>query len=429
MYCCSTKPSDKLFIKMNKFSDHSFKSKYDFRSDVLDVIIGGRSTLDSPNAFQVQNLEEADRFIQSYGYDLENPIERAEILGNFHEALSFIRKHFLTPENPDGLKLEVPRKILELSDVRELFLMVSLQYPGQNTDPPGQMLQNWSCSLLKVMHTIAHMDKDVRTSYFSDIQKQIFDRFYKSIHRDSDGNLFLGEKADDPTRIDLVAFETKPKKSRDSTILKLLHKPENVAEDIFDRVGIRFITPTPFGSLRVVKYLKDKMIVMPPNIKPSRSRNTLIKLDEFRAKLGDLLAKVDHNEITEQELAQALELAALPPTGNSDNPHSSEFYRAIQFTARQLIKLRNPLFDDLKELKSQAREKPVHEDILKTIDRMDLKHIQREIRFFYPFEVQVVDKRSAEENEKGRSAHSEYKKAQILTAMKRVMGSLVHASR
>ena len=33
----------------------------------------------------------------------------------------------------------------------------------------------------------------------------------------------------------------------------------------------------------VVKYLKDKMIVMPPNIKPSRSRNTLVDIDDFRA--------------------------------------------------------------------------------------------------------------------------------------------------
>jgi hypothetical protein len=36
-----------------------------------------------------------------------------------------------------------------------------------------------------------------------------------------------------------------------------------------------------------------------------------------------------------------------------------------------------------------------------------------------------VDKQSSEENEKGKSAHSEYKKAQVLTAMKRVMKGFV----
>ena len=405
------------------------KAKYDFRPDVLDIIIGGKSSIDSNDGFQVQSLSEAHDFIKSYGYDLENPIEKAEVLGNFHEALNFIRKHFLQPENPDGLKLEIPRKILELSDIRELFLMVSFNYPSQASDSQGKALKNWACSILKVMHTISHIDKDVRTSYFPDIQKQIFDGFYKLIHRDSEGNLFLGETETDPLRVELVAFETKPKKSRNSMILKLLHKPENVAEDIFDRVGIRFVTKTPLGALRVVKVLKDKMVVMPPNIKPSRSRNTLIQIDGFRTHLGEWLVQAERQEISEEELTAQLEKTVTPPYVNPENPHSSEFYRAIQFTCRQLIKLHNPVYDHLKELKTLGRSKPGHEELLKTIDRIELKHIQREIRFFYPFEVQIMDRLSAEENERGRSAHSEYKRAQMATALKRVMGSRVDAVR
>ena len=415
---------------MSRISGPNLRNKYDFRSDVLDIIIGGQSTIDSTTAFQVLNLEEADLFIKSYGYDLENPIEKAEVLGNFHEALNFIRKNFLQSENPDGLKLEIPRKILEMTDVRELFLMIG---PNNNitlqpNDYPKFNMQNWACSILKVMHTIAHIDKDLRSSYFADIQKQIFDRFYRSIHRDIEGKLFLGDKADDPFRVDLVAFETKPKKSRDSIILKLLHKSENVAEDIFDRVGIRFVTHSPLGALQVIKYLKDKMIVMAPNIKPSRSRNTLVYIEGFRTQLDQLLNAVENEESDDTTLAQNfvrdVELITQPNSTNQGNPHSSEHYRAIQFTCRQLIKLRNPLYDDLKELKSLVKAKPVDDDVLKTIDRIDLKYTQREIRFFYPFEVQVVDIKSADENEKGKSAHSEYKRSQIFTAMKRVMGVL-----
>jgi uncharacterized protein (TIGR04562 family) len=58
------------------------------------------------------------------------------------------------------------------------------------------------------------------------------------------------------------------------------------------------------------------------------------------------------------------------------------------------------------------------------IERIDFRYVQREVRFFYPFEVQVLDLMSSEENEKGRSAHKEYKKAQAQTALRRVMGSL-----
>jgi uncharacterized protein (TIGR04562 family) len=405
-------------------SGASLRSKYEFHWDVLDVIISGRSSIDSPAGFQLRSQDEASRFLESYGYGSENPIEKAELLGNFHEALSFVRKYFIAPENPEGYRLEVPRKILEVSDIRELFLMASLHFPGQTADSQGLALKNWACSLLKVMHTIAHIDKDLRSSYFSDIQQQIFDRFYKVVHRDAEGGLYLGDSEDDPLRVNLVSFETKPKKSRESTILKLLHKPENVAEDIFDRVGIRFITYSRLDALRVVKFLKDRMIVMPPNIKPSRSRNTLVELDFFREQLTSLLVKAERGELSEEQLHVLLEEVARSPSVSPNNPHSSEFYRAIQFTCRQLIKLVNPLYEDIKALKTLAKTRGrMDEESGKAVDRIDMKYVQKEVRFFYPFEVQVVDKRSAEENEKGHSAHSEYKKAQVLTAMKRVMGS------
>lgn len=403
----------------------ALRAAYDFRSDVLDVIVGGRSAIDTPFTFPIHSLEEAEHFLESYGYSVQNPIENAELLGNYQEAVNFIRKYFLQPENPTGLKLEVPRKVLELSDVRELLRMANLRHPGQMADTQGMALQAWACSILKVMHTIAHIDKDLRATYFGEVQKQIFDRFYREVHRDGDGRLYLGDKPDAADRVDLAAFETKPKKSRESIILKLLHKPENVAEDIFDRVGIRFVTHSRVGSLQVIKYLKDHNIVIPPNIKPSRSRNTLIDLDGMRRELSDLLARAERGELDESALQTALEKASSPqdPEANEANPHSSEFYRAIQFTGRQLIKLKNPLFQDLREIRTLSKTLPQDEPLGRAIDRIDLKFVQKEIRFFYPFEVQVMDQRSFEENEKGRSAHSEYKKSQIQTAMKRVMGN------
>ena len=412
---------------MTKDEINQFKNQYDFRKDVLDVMIGGKSSLDSSSGLQILNLEEANRFIQGYGYDLENPIEKAEILGNFHEALNFIRKYFLAPDNPSGLKLEIPRKILELTDIRELLLLANFSKRGQNQDPQGKTLQNWACSTLKIMHTLSHIDKDLRSPYFSDIQKQIFDQFYKLIHRDSEERLYLGENHDDPLRIHLIAFETKPKKSRDSIIMKLLHKPENVADDIFDRVGIRFVTTTQLDTLRVIKYLNDKMVIIPSNIKPSRSRNTLFDLDEFRNQLDDVLAKLESGTTDTEQLKKQLQEAALKPNINPSNPHSSEFYRSIQFTCRQLIKLKNPMYEVLRDLRASSKEAPIQEDLTKILDRIDPKSIQKEVRFFYPYEVQIVDQKSAEENERGRSAHSEYKRAQLMTAMKRVMGGLGNA--
>jgi uncharacterized protein (TIGR04562 family) len=407
----------------------AIRKKFNFRWEILDVIIGGKSSVDFTAGFHITKQEDADRFLASYGYDVDNPIERAEVFGYFHEAINFIRKQFLQPENPEGLKLEIPRKIIELTDIRELFYLASLKLYNPTNEAQGIYLRNWACAILKLMHTIAHLDQDLRSAYLADIQTQIFDRYYKVIHRDHDGQLYLGEREDDDSRVDLVAFETKPNKSRNSTLIKLLHKPENVAEDIFDRVGIRFVTKNRLDAMRVIKYLKDRMIIIPPNIKPSRSRNTLVDVDDFRAQLSELLSRAERGDLDEAGLMARLEAAAHAPLVTQDNPHSSEFYRALQFTCRQLIKLKNPVYADIKELKTLARSRQMDNDVLRTIERIDLKYLQKEIRFFYPYEVQVMDQKSFEDNQRGRSAHSEYKRAQLQTAMRRVMGILVDGVR
>lgn len=424
----------------NNASDWTLK-KYRFSWDALDIMIGGKSSIDLREGllgFAIQSAEDADRFIRSYGYDLEDPIERAELQGNFHEALSFIRRYFLYPENPDGLKIDIPKKILDLSDPKDLLLIGNLNFPGQMRDSQGMMLRNWACSILKVMHTIAHADKDIRWSYFPDIQKQILDRFYKVIHRDSEGGLYLAEKLEDPLRVKLAGFETKPKKTRESILLKLLHKKENVTDDIFDQVGIRFVTPTALDALRVVKYLKDSMVVMPPNIKPSRCRNTLIDLPRLKEYCDPLYELVQRGDLDPERFERDLEVFVKPPqeeNGNGNghgngnaNPHSSEYYRSIQFTGRQLIKITNPLYKDMKKLKTFAKNQVLPDELKTIVEGINLKYLRREIRFFYPYEVQVTDQSSHTENERGRGAHTEYKKSQIQSAMKRVMGNFMNAA-
>ena len=90
------------------------RNKYEFSWEVLDVIISGRSSIDSPTGFQIQNADEAVRFVESYGYDPIDPIQAAEIQGNYHEALNFVRKYFLQPENPEGLRPRDPAQNFEL---------------------------------------------------------------------------------------------------------------------------------------------------------------------------------------------------------------------------------------------------------------------------------------------------------------------------
>jgi len=275
------------------------------------------------------------------------------------------------------------------------------------------------------MHTILHVDKDLRSSYFNAIQTQIFDRYYRYLHRDSDNNLYLksGE-----IKIPLIDFETKAKKTRDSVIIKLLHKAENVAEELFDRVGIRLVTKTKFDCLRVVKFLIENNVVIPHNIKPSRSLNTIIDLTKFRQKYKNVIKMSLRNDLTEDRFLAAVnrELAecGFDDVESDRNDHSSKRYRSIQFTSRQLIRYKNPFLKDFMEIRKEAKadeESPISKKIL----AMDTSLIARDVRFFYPYEIQIVDQDSHTENTQGEASHQEYKRAQKISAMNRVFGKLL----
>jgi len=393
-------------------------SKWKIGESVLRVLIGGRSFLDSKEGFlgTFRNVHAAENYLGAYGFNLHDPIEKAELQGSLQEALRFIRTYFLKPGNPEGLGIEIPKKIIETNEIPELLMFASSE-----TQPE---LRHWACAILRVIHTLSHIDRDIRTHYFTDIQTQILDRFYRQLHRDEHGVLYLGRTHDDPFRVNLVHFEVKPKKARDSILMKLLHKPESVAEELFDRVGVRFVTRNRTDAVRVIQYLEHANVVVGANIKPSRSRNTLIDTEQFEDVLRAALPKLKDGQLDEAGLRDQLEACGYPVQKAGENPFSSEHYRAIQFTCRQLIKIKNPLSDHIRDLKNAARGKRLDPDLAAAIDKVDQKYIQRVARFFYPFEVQVMDEHSHIENEKGRSAHREYKKAQQRAALIRVMGAL-----
>mgnify|MGYP000200450099 CR=1 FL=1 len=397
-----------------------YLSNYMFDWEILDVILSGKSALDSK--FFVGPMEgssQVNKFLRGYGLDPNDPVSRAELFGNFQEALQFIRRYFLKEGNEEGLDLKIPNSLYMITDIGELFLMATGQKNGTTKED-----ELWAEIILKVMHTILHVDKDLRSNYFSVIQTQIFDKFYKYITRDKDESLFL---CDGDEKIKLLDFETKSKKTRESVIIKLLHKAENVAEELFDRVGVRFITDTKFDALRVVNFLVKHNIIIPHNVKPSRSVNTLVDLHELKDRYQNVLKMSLRNNLVEDRFANAVE-REISECGvkedNERNSHTSSQYQSIQFTCRQLIKYKNPFLQEFHDLRKDAKDEPEN-DLAKKILNLDVSLIARDIRFFYPFEVQVVDEKSHKENTEGEASHAEYKKAQTKSAMMRVFGDLV----
>lgn len=402
----------------------SYLSKYTFNWETFDIIAGGKSSLDAKNYMnQFASSTDVEAFLNAYGFDMNDPVQSAELFGIFQEAIEFIRRYFLKDGNPEGLDFRVPSSFYTIVSVSDLFMMTA----GSGKKNVAYEDSIWASIILKVMHTILHADKDLRYRYFTTIQKQIFDRFYKYLYRDEKDQLYLRNEHT-KQQIKLVEFETKAKKSRDSIIIKLLHKQENVAEELFDRIGVRFITETKVDTLQVLKFLYQNDIIVLNNIKPSRSINSLFDLKLFKAKSYYLLKRAIKEKLSEEDFLKALnqvaDSCAFDETPKHQNQHSSRQYSAIHFTCRQMIKYKNPFFTQYNELRKLAKNAGDNELAEKVLN-LDTSSIARDVRFFYPFEVQITDLQGNSINTAGEASHQEYKKSQVLSAMKRIFAPLI----
>ena len=399
-------------------SKPEYLTKYKFDWEMLDVVIGGKSALDAEHFFgNGIDKNGVDLFLRGYGINGKDPISKAELFGNFQESVQFIKRYFLIEGNKEnGLDFKIPNSILMVTDVNELF--------EKATQDINVLDREWAEIVLKVMHTILHIDKDLRSKYFSTIQTQILDNYYRYIQRDSNNNLLLGNGSE---AIPLIEIDTKTKKTRDSVILKLLHKAEHVAEELFDRVGVRFVTHNKLDCIRVVEFLIEKGVVIPHNIKPSRSINNLINLEHLKNNYYSTLKLAMKNNLNEGRFIQALERELnvdIESIKKTRNDFSLDSYKSIQITARQLIRYEDPFLSEFIKLKKFINNASPNEEIKKRLNNLDLSSLARDIEFFYPYEIQVVDDATNINNKKGDASHKEYKKVQLISARDRLFKKL-----
>lgn len=357
--------------------------KAQFPWETLRSIIGGRSAIDVPK-LHCGSLEAAEQFLECYGFDWRRPAHQDELEALRGQAIAFLEQQLLDDE-------VIPAHVRDETDVRQLLVWAS----SRATEGPDAQQQRWCCAMLRIGHTLAHSQSYFNEAYGDEIRAQIFARFEPHLFRDGDA-MTLGSGDD---AIALREFDVKPSKPMFSVAMKLLHKVENVAEDIFDRVGVRFITHERFDTLLVVKYLREHNVFMFANIKPSRSRNTLIDLPWLEDLMAGLDAEVEAGRISDAERIEVLRGAvgehAYPgEPGPSINPYSAASYHAVQFTCRQMIRVPDGAGNG-------------------------------EIRFFFPFEVQILDHESYQRSRSGYAAHDLYKARQRRAVRRRVLGRLV----
>ncbi len=346
-----------------------------FPWETLGAIIDGRSAIDLAR-LHFETQEEAAGFLHRYGFDLQDSEDRRAVEALRQEALGFVED--LLKDDPIAL----PQVIREQDDVLVLMLWASLGAPH------GRSKQLWSCALLRVMHTLAHSGSNLELRYDAQIHAQILAQFEPHIHETADAKtgetkLCLGAGED---AVPLAYVNLKRDKPRRSVLIKLLHKPGNVATTIYDRIGVRLVTEDRLDALCAVRYLRKHHVIVFSNVVPERTRNSLIDLEAFHA-------LYDRTPDRGSALREAVAQLAPPKLDALLNPHSAEDYRSIQFTCRQLIKPRDGSAD-----------------------------------FFYPYEVQILERPTYERLTLGNASHDAYRARQLETVKRRVLGGLLSDS-
>lgn len=348
----------------------------------LDAVITGVSAIDL-QSLAIRTRQDAYEFAREYGFDMELEDQRLQIEQIHKEAVDFIRQTFL---NPKQRKL-IPDEIVNPENVLDL-LIYSSKYLNK-----VDARRMWACAVLKVMHGIIHIDHDIKLRYFEEIRSQIFDSLDRLI-TDQGEEHFLG---DDEVRIPLYFYQKKRNKGRWSILLKLLQKPTYVASDIYDHLGIRMIFNTKIECLFALKILRRTHLISVTNIKPFRSRNTMIDLRIAKSVFNRYRPLLERSETYPQEILERIDRELFPPDEdrtNHDNPHSAHDYEAIQITVRKMIRLQG----DHSLPRNQS------------------------VGFYFDYEIQLMDKAAWIKTMHGPASHQAYKKRQVSTAAARVLG-------
>lgn len=387
----------------------------------MNVMIGGKSAIDL-EAIKVEDWADATEFLRHYGFDPEIPEDARYIHSVFAESLNFIATRLMPKEWQRGLR--PPDEIIATTDMRHILLWAA------NSCPERESYQAWSCALLRVMHTIAHIEGIRRHVDLDAARDQIMGRLDRYVYKDPKGQLRFGKEG---LSIPLHKVEWKKQKRRDSIIIKLLHKQGNVAETIFDLLGVRIVTERLSDVMVAVKLLRDLYMITFPNCNPGRARNTLIDTDHFRVNTDILVSMLKEGRINTLEFTNLVERVVQPldKLENRLNPHSGAGYRSVQLTCRQLItgtRHEHQWHRYLSEFVQTAQINAETHNLLQQIleySQSFLRRYDHRGHGYFPFEIHILDRSTYEANKQGDANHNRYKSSQIRAARRRVLAKVL----
>ena len=331
--------------------------------EAVRLLLRGGSVVDW-HRLDLRDHEEVDRFLRVNEFDplAERDVERLEQLRG--DAVDYLQRSF---------NFRIPDEIAERCSIRDLFL-----YASKRT-----RRQSYACMVLKTMHIIHHLAGRELLFRLPISDDEIFHLVEKKVVRLVEEVRAAGHP--------IVQFEWS-RKPHDSLITKLLAKKSTLAANVYDKLRFRLVTRSAEDILPVLIELTHRLI--PFNyVVPGESVNDLIK---FRKQVEAVPTLVG---LTPQ----------LQEDGGHDDNHkvevparANEFsgpgYRIINFVADLPVRI---------------------DDFICRIGDPGYRDLGFVV--FVLTEFQIVDAKTASENDAGENSHERYKERQIAQVKSRLL--------
>jgi uncharacterized protein (TIGR04552 family) len=327
-------------------------------------LLRGGSIIDWHHLY-FRDREEVDRFLRVNEFDPRSAADMARLEDLREQAVEYCERH---------LGFNIPLEVEEKIPARDLLLVASQKGKRRAS----------ACIVLKAMHVLHHLAGRELLTKLPVSADQIF-------HLVEDKVLRMIEEIR-AAGCGIAEFQWSRKHS-DSLITKLLAKRETIAADVYDKLRFRMITTSEDQILLVLREVVERLIPFSYVI-PGQSVNDIL---DFRGVL-------ESSPVLGKFLPDLQELAAV--AGDRKDAVQNEFsgpgYRVINFVADLPVRIDKFL--------CRAPDDPLF--------------VESGTIVFVLTEFQIVDARTAAQNELGENSHERYKQRQAARVKQRLMHGL-----
>jgi uncharacterized protein (TIGR04552 family) len=325
-------------------------------------LLRGGSVIDWHRVY-FSDRAEVDRFLRVNEFDPSSAEDMDRLDELREQAVEYLERH---------LGLRIPEEVAEGVPARDLLLIASQK--GKR--------RTHACVVLKTMHVLHHLAGRELLTRLPVSADQIFHLVEEKVLRTVEEIKSTG--------CSIVEFEWS-RKHADSLITKLLAKKESIAANVYDRLRFRTVTQSEEELVLVLREMVGRLV--PFNyVIPGQSVNDIINLRSL----------IESSPSLSRFLPDLIDLAQI--AGDKKPPIANEFsgptYRVINFVA------------DLPVRMDRYLKRPPGDPLFADSGAI----------VFVLTEFQIIDVRTASENESGENSHAKYKERQLA----RVRARLLH---